>query len=179
MTPVNCYFDGSCDPNPGGEMGWAWIVDGTSKDQGDVPESSRNSNNVAEYMAAYFLLAEICRLLEIKAISGHIIIHGDSKLVINQMSGMWRIKGGLYKPWAEKSEALLAKIWQEHSVKITFKWIRRDKNTEADALSKTHKKDEIHISAEWLKVTTKRMVEEQKITLEELVDYVMEVKNYN
>lgn len=173
---TKCYFDGSCDPNPGGEIGWGWIVKGVSQNKGGVPASRDNSNNVAEYMALYFLLQELNRLLEMKAISGHIIIHGDSKLVINQMTYLWRIKNGKYKPWAQKSKALLTRIRQgNHSTRITFKWIRRDKNFEADSLSKSRHEDEVYVSADWLKKTTKKMVEQEMITLEELVDYVMQV----
>jgi ribonuclease HI len=172
---TKCYFDGSCEDNPGGEMGWGWTITDVSQDRGDVAKGPQNSNNVAEYMAAYFLLTEIDSLLDRKAIDGEIIIYGDSKLVINQMNRLWRIKNGMYKVWAQKTAALLAKIRQEHSAKISFQWIRREKNTEADALSRPYQKKERAVSAQWLKDTTKRMVAEGEITLEELVDYVMEV----
>jgi ribonuclease HI len=64
-----------------------------------------------------------------------VVIHGDSKLVINQLTGRWRIKKGLYLSIAIETKQLLAHLrglgWQ-----ISFCWIPREQNEECDALSK-------------------------------------------
>ena len=62
-------------------------------------------------------------------------IRGDSKLVINQLNGKWRIRKGLYLSIAMEAEDLLAYLkglgWQ-----VSFCWIPRTQNEECDALSK-------------------------------------------
>ncbi len=58
-------------------------------------------------------------------------IFGDSKLVINQTFGTWKIKGGLYTPLAYRARELL-----EPFTNIRGEWIPRDLNGIADKLSK-------------------------------------------
>jgi probable phosphoglycerate mutase len=57
-------------------------------------------------------------------------VFGDSKLVIEQMKGNWKMKKGLYLPFAEATKELVGEY-----TKIDFEWIRREENTTADALS--------------------------------------------
>jgi ribonuclease HI len=88
------------------------------------------SNNVAEY-------AGVLRILKYLSSRppGRVTIYGDSNLVINQLSGYWRIKKGLYLPIATETKQLLADLhglgWQ-----IDLCWIPREQNEECDALSK-------------------------------------------
>ena len=60
-----------------------------------------------------------------------IIIRGDSKLVIEQMFGSWRIKQGLYLLLAYEAQKLLS----EFSNTIG-QWIPRDENEICDKLAK-------------------------------------------
>lgn len=134
------FFDGSCGPfNPGGEMGWGFVVklvkDGEyvslHSESGFEPESEDNSNNVAEYMALHDSLIWLIK-------NGHntkrVFFAGDSKLVINQMEGWWRIKAGLYKETAIVVKSLLKEWFKD----CYFQWIPRSLNEEADELSKAH-----------------------------------------
>lgn len=133
---IKCYFDGCTEPvNPYGNMGMGAIIirDNVSifKHSSFIPASKENSNNVAEYLALEKILIW---LSENKIVEQTVFIYGDSKLVINQMNGSWRIKHGLYKDHAIRCKSLLGKV----AVKLVFKWIPRELNTIADDLSKAH-----------------------------------------
>jgi ribonuclease HI len=88
------------------------------------------SNNVAEYAA-------IIRVFEylIPRSPGHVIVHGDSNLVINQLNGKWAARKGLYYSTYLEAWELLCRLrslgWQ-----IDLLWIPRTQNEECDALSR-------------------------------------------
>jgi len=130
------WFDGACGPvNPGGTATYGIMI----KDQdgailvwehGFVGKGSAMSNNLAEYAGVLQILKYLsCRP------PGRVTIHGDSKLVISQLNGRWRMRKGLYLSTAIEAKALLAHLhglgWQ-----INFCWIPRAQNKECDALSK-------------------------------------------
>ena len=83
------------------------------------------SNNLAEY-TALFLGLKWC--LEHKITELHVI--GDSKLVIMQMKGCFKIKKGTYVKAALETIKL-----RDNFKKITFEHVKRELNTEADELS--------------------------------------------
>jgi hypothetical protein len=64
-----------------------------------------------------------------------VTIHGDFKLVVNQLNGKWRVRKGLYLSTAIEAKELLGYLhglgWQ-----INLCWIPRAQNEECDALSK-------------------------------------------
>ena len=61
-----------------------------------------------------------------------IIVYGDSKLVIEQMFGSWKIRKGAYVPLALAAQRLLRQFKN-----IKGRWIPREKNEIADELSKS------------------------------------------
>lgn len=142
MSKKTCYFDGSCTPiNPDGNMGWGAIVkDETGKNlyefSGSKEAAPGNTNNVAEYMA---LAAVLNHLFESRYIDEEILIKGDSQLVIQQMSGKWKIKRGAYKETAESCFENIQYLKNERGLKISFEWIPREQNGEADLLSNPQK----------------------------------------
>lgn len=99
------------------------------KDTGFSPASARNSNNVAEYQA---LVNGLQWLFDNGFTADQIEVVGDSMLVINQMKGEWRAKGGLYYPVYQR-----ACLLRDEFSFITFRWIPRDQNVEADNLSRS------------------------------------------
>ncbi len=85
------------------------------------------SNNYAEYSA---LVAALNDLLK-RGLTTDVTVKSDSKLLVNQMKGSWkRKKGGYLEKYKEASE--LAKKFE----RLTFEWIPREKNSEADLLSR-------------------------------------------
>lgn len=132
MIVVN--FDGGCGPrNPGGKMAYAAIITTSSgikiKLRRNEDVNRRNSNNVAEYLG---LLLALDWLITHGHCSDKIRISGDSKLVINQMSGKWRIKKGLYKDQALKA---LEKTLKFKS--LTWCWVPRELNITTDQYARS------------------------------------------
>jgi ribonuclease HI len=135
------FFDGCCEPkNPGGTAGYGCIIyDGRIRVyeySGIVPAAPDTSNNVAEYLAFntaldWFIGGGRC--------GDSIQMFGDSKLVIEQMFGTWKIHGvdtrdrpkGRYADTAARGRELLKKFNN-----ISGFWIPREENSEADDASK-------------------------------------------
>lgn len=108
---------------------------------GYVGNGPHCSNNVSEYAA--FLAA----LTEAVKHQGTILIRGDSRLVICQLSreaaqelhygDAWKVKGGHYMPYYQQAK----KLYDIHAQRITLRWISRDDNAICDRLSKHVLKD--------------------------------------
>ncbi|WP_276568976.1 reverse transcriptase-like protein [Thermanaerosceptrum fracticalcis] len=120
---MNCFFDGASSGNPGPAGIGAIILDKGEK----IWEISRyigeKTNNEAEYIALIELLKELQR----RGIES-CRIFGDSQLVINQVTGNWRINyHHLYKLWAQVHDLLK----EGHQLE----WVPREENKLADKLS--------------------------------------------
>lgn len=135
MALIEGYFDGVCEPqNPGGYAAWGALVkvDGERvwEEGGYCGVGPAMSNNVAEYSAVIAVLKHIA------PIRGSVVVRGDSKLVVMQLMGRWRIHGGLYVPFYNEAMALLDKEREARQGNIKLVWIPRDQNGECDVLSK-------------------------------------------
>jgi ribonuclease HI len=131
------YFDGACEPvNPGGTATYGAVI---FHDRDRVWECSemfcpdrgrerQTSNNVAEYSG---FLAVLRWFIDQQLTHAQIMVRGDSKLVIRQMFGSWRIKKGLYVPLALEARQMLTQFSN-----INGRWIPRRRNHLADKLSK-------------------------------------------
>ncbi len=83
------------------------------------------SNNVAEYKA---MIAGVRRALEIDP-DAVLHVRMDSKLVVEQMSGRWKIKHPDMADLAAQARQLLT------GTPVSFEWIPREINTRADRLA--------------------------------------------
>ena len=130
---IVCFFDGCCEPrNPGGNMGMGAVIFIDGKEAATFKEfieaDKANSNNVAEYTAFLWILTTLENMgLHEEAK----FIYGDSKLVIEQMLGNWRIKFGRYVLTAKICKKQFEKFKNTH-----LQWIPREYNKYADELSK-------------------------------------------
>jgi ribonuclease HI len=128
------YFDGAVEPvNPGGTGGWGFVLrsrDGKLLREGHGVLKARPTmtNNFAEYVAAGMAV----KTYQETGRSGPLLLRGDSKLVVEQMSGRWRVRSGCYVPVYERLQALLGRCPFE----VRWEWVPRHKNAEADGLSK-------------------------------------------
>lgn len=123
------YVDGLAEPqNPGvGTYGYL-IYDGEKKlAEGEGLAGYDVTNNYAEYTA----LVEAFKRLNALRIGGDILVRSDSKLLVGQMSESWAIKGGGYLEKLKEAKDLLKGFGS-----VTFEWIPREKNSEADLLSR-------------------------------------------
>jgi len=134
---IEAYFDGAVEPrNPGGipAYGSVVFVDGEkdveiSKIYHPEPGTAHlMSNNVAEYLG---LISILEYLIKEELHEQKVTIYGDSKMVVNQVQGKWRIKQGIYVEFAHKARKLYS-----HFTDIKVRWIPREQNKLADELSK-------------------------------------------
>ena len=131
---IEAFFDGAIDVNPGGRIGaGVYIIDGDNEITRAIGREPAPDNtvNVAEYLGIIEVLEMLadCQACEI-------VIHGDSKLVINQLNGYWRALSGPYLPYYEKAKKLLNELRQNNVVDI--KWIPRECNVVADEYSREY-----------------------------------------
>lgn len=117
-------FDGGAIPNPGTRaIGVILIENGIV-----IKEISRKldgvgTNNEAEYSAFIEGLKQAINLGWTD-----IVVQGDSKLVVNQVAGSWKINKDNLKPLNAEAKVLLS---QFRSAKV--EWIPREMNSRADA----------------------------------------------
>lgn len=128
---IEAYFDGLCEPqNPGGTATYGYVIykDGKAIKKGCkvIGHGKNMTNNVAEYSG----MLRVAEWLKEQDIDGEIVIKGDSQLAINQMKGMWQIKSATSKHFVPKIRKLL------EGKKVNFIWIPRERNKEADMLSR-------------------------------------------
>jgi probable phosphoglycerate mutase len=117
--------DGGSRGNPGIAAGGAVVFDGES---GELLAEvgvyvGHATNNVAEYNG---MIAGLHRAFEIDP-EASIHVRMDSKLVVEQMSGRWKIKHPDMAVLASQARALIG------TRMVTFEWIPREKNALADA----------------------------------------------
>jgi ribonuclease HI len=117
--------DGGSRGNPGIAAGGAVVFDGAT---GELLAEvgvyvGFATNNVAEYNG---MIAGLKRAYEFDD-EASIHVRMDSKLVVEQMSGRWKIKHPDMAVLASEARALIG------GRSVTFEWIPRDKNALADA----------------------------------------------
>lgn len=124
---VQLFFDGAAIPNPG-RMGIGAVLIKDGKKLSSLSEKLHGigTNNIAEYSA---LMAGI-KMARERGFS-ELVIRGDSKLVINQVNGRWKVRN-----------AKLKKLHYNIMIELKglsgyeIKWVPREKNSIADSLSK-------------------------------------------
>jgi ribonuclease HI len=119
--------DGGSRGNPGPAGSGSVVMDAAT---GEVlAEVGRylgvTTNNVAEYNA---LLAGVTRALAIDP-DAELHVRMDSKLVIEQMSGRWKVKNSAMAELAAQVRAALT------GTPVRFEWVPRLDNSRADALA--------------------------------------------
>ena len=124
---VSLYCDGGSRGNPGvaGSGSVLYGPDGATLAEIAYVVGAKATNNVAEYYGLVRGL-EAARDLGATAVD----VKMDSKLVVEQMNGRWKIKHP-----DMKELALQARELARGFDKVTYTWVPRDKNKKADALS--------------------------------------------
>jgi ribonuclease HI len=118
------FCDGASKGNPGRAGGGAVIKSPLNVVLFELSESfGETTNNVAEYRALLMGL-EKCKSVGIKNLE----VFMDSKLIVEQMSGRWKIKN-------ENLIPIYTQIKEIEFNEITFTWIPRKENIHADQLA--------------------------------------------
>ncbi len=129
---IEAWIDGACEPvNPGGTASFGVLVKQNGVKIYSVAKiagsGERMSNNVGEYSA---LIAFFEWYVSTKQ-TDEITIYSDSEMLVHQMCGDWRARKGLYLPFYDRACNVAYR-----NIKADYKWIPRERNTEADKLSK-------------------------------------------
>ncbi|MBE8523768.1 bifunctional RNase H/acid phosphatase [Amycolatopsis sp. H6(2020)] len=118
--------DGGSRGNPGPAGYGAVVKDADGEILAERKESlGVVTNNVAEYNG---LIAGLAAAAELGAST--VDVRMDSKLVVEQMSGRWKIKHPDMQPLAERAKALAGGF-----SRVKYEWIPRAQNSHADRLA--------------------------------------------
>ena len=124
---VAVFTDGGSRGNPGVAGSGAVVYDETGATLAEIVYvvGAKSSNNVAEYHG-------LLRGLEAAADLGatEVAVSMDSKLVVEQMNGRWKIKHPDMQKLAVQARKLAASF-----ERVTYTWVPRAKNKKADELS--------------------------------------------
>lgn len=118
---MKIYIDGVCNPNPG-TMGIGIYFE----DDTEISEAvGEGTNNEAEYIALERALKE-ARSKGLRDVT----ICTDSQLLVNQMTGGWRVKSLTSRKYVPRIFSLMK------DMNARLEWIPRKQNKKADKLSK-------------------------------------------
>jgi probable phosphoglycerate mutase len=118
--------DGGSRGNPGPAGYGALVREGALVLAERAASIGRATNNVAEYRG---LIAGLEAAAELDP-EAHLDVRMDSKLVVEQMSGRWKVKHPDMRPLASEASELVRRFPQ-----VSFTWIPRSKNAAADRLA--------------------------------------------
>lgn len=124
---INLFFDGASKNNPGPSAG-GWCI--TDVDESELVygwsfTGENCTNNEAEYDG---LLSALNYLKKVQY-EGKCEIRGDSKLVIQQIQGKWKVKAKNLIPLCHTIKKIIKELT---SIKFTYQHVLREKNTKAD-----------------------------------------------
>ena len=120
---IELFTDGSTTPH---RSGWGFVLRAVKNGEilkeleksGEIPHTT---NNRAEMEA-------VIEGLKILIYRSDVTVYSDSKYIVNTMTQNWK-KNTNFDLWTE-----LDNLCRNHNVR--FKWISRDQNQQADALSR-------------------------------------------
>ena len=132
MSTATLYFDGACEPNPGGLATYGAVLTApglSASVSGVAAEGPAATNNVAEWCG---LEKGLELLLGIKtAALTDLVIRGDSQLVIKQLRGEWGCRQLHLAVARDRCLALVSALGLGWSAE----WVPREENAEADRLT--------------------------------------------
>jgi len=133
MFKLKVFTDGGSKGNPGpASIGGVFYIDNKKIFQFNQSIGIA-TNNDAEYQALIYALEEIKKQKE-KWINDfkveRIDFYSDSRLLVNQVNGFFKVKNGKIKDYILK----IRMLEQEINLPIFYHLIPREKNTEADKL---------------------------------------------
>ncbi len=118
------YADGGSRGNPGQAAFGAVVSEGGKVIVQLSERIGIATNNVAEYSGLIAGLRAINRLDP----EAKVLVRMDSKLIVEQMSGNWKIKNPEMRKLAIQERDA---HWPEH---VKYEWIPRELNSDADSL---------------------------------------------
>ena len=121
---INC--DGAARGNPGPAGAGAVVVDESGAVLAEVAEGlGETTNNVAEYTAVIRGLEEAKRLG-----AREVLLRSDSQLLINQLTGRYRVKAPHLQPLHKRVRDLMRAF-----TRVDLEHVPRERNAAADSLA--------------------------------------------
>ncbi len=160
------WFDGACEPyNPGGHGTYGFVIKTCESEitgRGYIGNGEGMTNNIAEYTALVKALQEAKKYNEL----GLLEIYGDSKLVIKQMTGEYRVRNNHLISLYKKAKDISSIFDKSH-----FNWVPREKNQQADSLTKKEYKEKVYGD-------NKERAKNEKMRIHKIEGSKFMVKNY-
>ena len=122
---LTLYADGASRGNPGPASYGAALFQGETQLAGLFDTLGIRTNNFAEYSA---VIAGLQYIVD-NGLGPEVLVRMDSKLVVEQLSGRWKIKHPDLVELAVTAQHLIRRL------SVRFEWIPREQNTVADALA--------------------------------------------
>ncbi|MDG6915633.1 MAG: ribonuclease HI family protein [Nitrososphaerota archaeon] len=123
---IEVFTDGRAEPNPGvGTFGYVVYEGGRRVHSSHGLAGEGVTNNYAEY----YCLVKALQYLSPRR-DEEIKVFSDSALLVNQMKGAWRFKGGPYGAKYREAKELAVRF-----TRLAFEWVPRERNSEADELT--------------------------------------------
>jgi ribonuclease HI len=140
MSILSIWTDGSIEGgNPGGHAVGGYIIKGMPCSDDitgtvDLGKSPTMTNNIAEYEAVVAALSKaVNRAYSMDHTPAKVVVHSDSKLVVEQCSDRWQCNNEVLRKLREN-------IWglcELFDCPVEFKWIPREENHIADKISRS------------------------------------------
>lgn len=135
---IVAYCDGACEPrNPGGWGVGGWVIryDGEILHRGaaDLGQYPEMTNNIAEYGAVRGALQQ---LLEMDFKPMPVVVRTDSQLIVRQLERKWGASTAHLITLRDECLALAKKL-EARGCQVTYEWIPREQNKEADGMSRS------------------------------------------
>lgn len=123
-------FDGACRETPTPSGGYGVVIKKDGRVIDELAGSIKNMNDITNNRVEYIALIIGLKYLKTHYPEQSIICRGDSKLVINQMTGEFSVNSdNLFDLWKKASKVA-------NKMNVSFEWIERDRNKRADELSR-------------------------------------------
>lgn len=120
---IELYFDGACRGNgkKTATTGCGYVINNEHEGNKYI---GHGTNNTAEYSG---LINGLEKVKELYGTDVSVKVHGDSKLVIEQMKGKWKIKASGLIPYNQKAKELAREFKS-----VQYIHVKRELNSKAD-----------------------------------------------
>ena len=123
MKKGSAWFDGASLGNPGPAGAGAIVSVAGAAATTHAEALGRMTNNQAEYHGVLLAL----RAARAAGIT-HLVVHGDSQLVVRQLEGRYQVRNAGLRPLFDEAKVLVRGF-----AEVQFVWVPREENGEADA----------------------------------------------
>lgn len=130
LNSIEVWCDASIEKNKSVSAFLIKDSDNNILEQSVIANNETFTSNMGEFCA---VLEAVKSLIELKLVDKPITIYTDSKLVVEQLNNNFVCRSPKLIPFRDE----IWKLTELFNSYVTFKWIPREQNQEADSLSRT------------------------------------------